>query len=298
MELPFKIDLSGEVAVVTGGTGVIGGMYARALGMCGAKVAVLGRNVEHGQAVVDDIRAAGSDAIAVAGNVLDKASLEAARDEILEKFGHINILVNCAGGAVKSAMIPQDQFSGLEEDLDNFFTHNLDEVHKELDLNLFGTMLPTQVFGKCLVGQDNANIINISSMSAYDPLTRIPGYSSAKAGITNFTEWCAIYFAKSGIRVNAIAPGFFVTTQNRHMQFNPDGTPTERNKKIVAATPMGKYGEPEDLVGGLLYLVSPKGSSFVTGVVLPIDSAGIASLAVPGHHRRFVRISTPPTPRD
>ncbi|MDY6304989.1 MAG: SDR family NAD(P)-dependent oxidoreductase [Oribacterium sp.] len=206
MELPFKIDLSGEVAVVTGGTGVIGGMYARALGMCGAKVAVLGRNVEHGQAVVDDIRAAGSDAIAVAGNVLDKASLEAARDEILEKFGHINILVNCAGGAVKSAMIPQDQFSGLEEDLDNFFTHNLDEVHKELDLNLFGTMLPTQVFGKCLVGQDNANIINISSMSAYDPLTRIPGYSSAKAGI--------------------------------------------------------------------------------------------ASLAVPGHHRRFVRISTPPTPRD
>lgn len=271
MNLPFQIDLTGQVAVVTGGSGVIGGMFCRALAKCGAKVAVLGRSAENGLPIVADIEAEGGQAISVSANVLDKASLENARDEILAKWGRINILINCAGGAVKSATIPQDQFADAQEDMVTFFTADMDNIKKELDLNLYGTLLPTQIFGACMVNQENANIINISSMGAYGPLTRIPGYSSAKAAISNFTEWAANYFAKSGIRVNAIAPGFFQTTQNHDLHFNPDGTPKPRAQKIINSTPMGKYGEPEDLVGALLFLVSPKGSSFVTGVILPVD---------------------------
>ena len=271
MQLPFQIDLTGQVAVVTGGSGVIGGMFARALGKCGAKVAVLGRKVENGIPVVKDIEAEGGEAVFVAANVLKKESLEAAKQEILDKWGRINILVNCAGGAVKSAQIPQDQFSDFTGDMLNFFTTDMENVKRELDLNLYGTMLPTQIFGESMVGQENANIINISSMGAYGPLTRIPGYSGAKAAVSNFTEWAATYFAKSGIRVNAIAPGFFQTPQNYALHFHEDGTPTHRSQKIIDSTPMGKYGDPEDLIGALLFLVSPKGSSFVTGVVLPVD---------------------------
>lgn len=271
MQLPFQIDLTGQVAVVTGGSGVIGGIFARALGKCGAKVAVLGRKVENGIPVVKDIEAEGGEAVFVAANVLEKESLKAAKQEILDKWGKINILVNCAGGAVKSAQIPQDQFSDFTGDMLNFFTTDMENVKRELDLNLYGTMLPTQIFGESMVGQKNANIINISSMGAYGPLTRIPGYSGAKAAVSNFTEWAATYFAKSGIRVNAIAPGFFQTPQNYALHFHEDGTPTHRSQKIIDSTPMGKYGDPEDLIGALLFLVSPKGSSFVTGVVLPVD---------------------------
>ena len=271
MQLPFQIDLTGQVAVVTGGSGVIGGIFARALGKCGAKVAVLGRKVENGIPVVKDIEAEGGEAVFVAANVLKKESLEAAKQEILDKWGRINIRVNCAGGAVKSAQIPQDQFSDFTGDMLNFFTTDMENVKRELDLNLYGTMLPTQIFGESMVGQENANIINISSMGAYGPLTRIPGSSGAKAAVSNFTEWAATYFAKSGIRVNAIAPGFFQTPQNYALHFHEDGTPTHRSQKIIDSTPMGKYGDPEDLIGALLFLVSPKGSSFVTGVVLPVD---------------------------
>ncbi len=271
MQLPFQIDLTGQVAVVTGGSGVIGGMFARALGKCGAKVAVLGRKAENGIPVVKDIEAEGGEAVFVAANVLEKESLETAKQEILDKWGKINILINCAGGAVKSAQIPQDQFSDFTGDMLNFFTIDMENVKRELDLNLYGTMLPTQIFGESMVGQENANIINISSMGAYGPLTRIPGYSGAKAAVSNFTEWAAIYFAKSGIRVNAIAPGFFQTPQNYALHFHEDGTPTHRSQKIIDSTPMGKYGDPEDLIGALLFLVSPKGSGFVTGVVLPVD---------------------------
>lgn len=271
MQLPFQIDLTGQVAVVTGGSGVIGGIFARALGKCGAKVAVLGRKVENGIPVVKDIEAEGGEAVFVAANVLEKEILKAAKQEILDKWGKINILVNCAGGAVKSAQIPQDQFSDFTGDMLNFFTTDMENVKRELDLNLYGTMLPTQIFGESMVGQENANIINISSMGAYGPLTRIPGYSGAKAAVSNFTEWAATYFAKSGIRVNAIAPGFFQTPQNYALHFHEDGTPTHRSQKIIDSTPMGKYGDPEDLIGALLFLVSPKGSSFVTGVVLPVD---------------------------
>lgn len=271
MELPFMVDLTGQVAVVTGGSGVIGGMFCRALAKCGAKVAVLGRRAENGLPVVEDIQAEGKEAISVAANVLDKESLKEAKRTILDKWGRINILVNCAGGAVKSAEIPQDQFADMEEGMLSFFTTDMENIKRELDLNLYGTMLPTQIFGECMVDQENANIINISSMGAYGPLTRIPGYSGAKAAISNFTEWAANYFARSGIRVNAIAPGFFQTTQNHALHFNPDGTPTPRSRKIIESTPMKKYGDPEDLIGALLFLVSPKGSKFVTGVVLPVD---------------------------
>ncbi len=271
MKLPFQIDLSGQAAVVTGGSGVIGGVFCRALAACGAKVAVLGRRAENGEPVVNDIRAEGGEAAAFAADVLNKESLIAVREAVLERWGKINILVNCAGGAVKSALVPQDQLADLEEGMKSFFTIDAEAVHAEYDLNIYGTILPTQVFGECLVGQDNANIVNISSMGAYAPLTRIPGYAGAKAAVSNFTEWAAIYFAKSGVRVNAIAPGFFQTTQNRSLQFNPDGTPTPRSGKILAGTPMGRFGEPEELVGALLYLVSPVGSAFVTGVVLPVD---------------------------
>lgn len=271
MELPFRIDLTGQVAVVTGGSGIIGGMFCRALALCGAKVAVLGRQAEHGEPVKEDILRAGGEAVTVSADVLDKASLERAREEILARWGKINILVNCAGGAVKSAEIPQDQFADAQADMPNFFTADMNNIKKELDLNLYGTLLPTQIFGAAMVGRENACIVNISSMGAYGPLTRIPGYSGAKAAISNFTEWAANYFAKSGIRVNALAPGFFQTTQNHALHFNPDGTPTPRSRKIIESTPMGKYGEPEDLIGALLFLVSPRGSGFVTGVVLPVD---------------------------
>ena len=271
MELPFRIDLTGQVAVVTGGSGIIGGMLCRALALCGAKVAVLGRQAEHGEPVKEDILRAGGEAVTVSADVLDKASLERAREEILARWGKINILVNCAGGAVKSAEIPQDQFADAQADMPNFFTADMNNIKKELDLNLYGTLLPTQIFGAAMVGRENACIVNISSMGAYGPLTRIPGYSGAKAAISNFTEWAANYFAKSGIRVNALAPGFFQTTQNHALHFNPDGTPTPRSRKIIESTPMGKYGEPEDLIGALLFLVSPRGSGFVTGVVLPVD---------------------------
>lgn len=271
MNLPFQIDLTGQVAAVTGGSGVIGGMFCRALAASGAKVAVMGRKVENGIPIVEKIEAEGGEAAAIAANVLDKESLLAARKEILDRFGKINILVNCAGGALKSAMIPQDQLADLEEGMESFFTIDPAAIHQEFDLNIYGTILPTQVLGECLAGQENANVVNISSMGAYGPLTRIPGYTGAKAAVSNFTEWAAVYFAKSGIRVNAIAPGFFQTTQNHSLHFNQDGTPTPRTEKILNGTPMGRFGDPEELVGALLYLVSPRGSGFVTGVVLPVD---------------------------
>ena len=167
--------------------------------------------------------------------------------------------------------MPQDQYSEDSKEEGNFFTTASEKIHQEFDLNIYGTILPTQIFGEVLIGQENANIINVSSMGAYHPMTRIPGYAGAKAAVTNFTEWAANYFAKSGIRVNAIAPGFFQTTQNRALQFNEDGTMKPRAYKILAATPMGRYGEPEDLVGALLFLLDPKGSRFVTGVILPVD---------------------------
>ncbi len=267
---PVQTNLTGQVAVVTGGNGVIGGMFCRALAACGATIAILCRRPETAQPVISDIESMGRVAKAFRGDVMQKESLLAAREEILQAFGHINILINCAGGAVKGATIPQDQFADATADMTTFFNIDSAGIQKELDLNIYGTILPTQIFGEVMVGQDNANIINIASMGSYHPMTRIPGYAGAKAAVANFTEWAATYFAKSGVRVNAIAPGFFQTTQNRALQFNPDGTPTPRSGKIIAATPMERFGQPEELVTALYFLTNPA-STFVTGAIIPVD---------------------------
>ena len=191
------------------------------------------------------------------------------KEAVQERYGRLNILINAAGGNVKTAIVPHDQLADGGDT--GFADIPACEIQKELDLNLRGTWLPSKILLPLLLDQAGATILNISSMGAISPLTRIPGYSGAKAGVSNFTEWLATYLAKSGVRVNALAPGFFMTEQNRALQFNPDGTPTPRQKKIIAGTPMGRYGELNELIGAMLFLVSEKASGFVTGVVLPVD---------------------------
>lgn len=225
-DIPFHVDLSGRVALVTGGNGGIGGMYCRALAACGATVIVLGRNLERCRKVADEITEGGGLADAISADVTDEAAMLRVKEEVAARYGRINILVNAAGGAVKSAMVPQDQMADGGEK--TFFDVPADNVQQEFDLNLRGTWLPCKILTPLMLGQDGACVINISSMSAYHALTRIPGYSGAKAGVSNFTQWLATYLARSGVRVNAIAPGFFATEQNHALQFNPDGSPTPR----------------------------------------------------------------------
>lgn len=270
-DIPFQVDLSDRVALVTGGNGGIGGMFCRALAACGATVIVLGRNLERSQAVADEIVAGGGKAWAISADVTVEAAMLRVKAEVEERFGKINILINAAGGNVKTATIPQEQMIDAKEGDRTFFDVPVSEMQKELDLNLRGSWLPCKILTPLMFGQDGATVINISSMSAFSPLTKIPGYSSAKAGVSNFTEWLATYLAKSGVRVNAIAPGFFLTEQNYSLQFNADGTPTPRQNKIIAGTPMGRFGDLKELIGAMLFLVSEKASGFVTGVVLPVD---------------------------
>lgn len=270
-DVPFYVDLSGRVALVTGGNGGIGGVFCRALAACGAEVIVLGRNLETCQAVVDEIRAGGGEAWAISADVTQEAAMLRVKAEVKARCGNINMLINAAGGNVKTAIIPQEQLADAASDDRTFLDIPVSDMQKELDLNLRGTWLPCKVLTPLMLGQAGATVINIASMSAFSPLTRIPGYSSAKAGVANFTKWLATYLAKSGVRVNALAPGFFLTEQNYALQFNPDGTPTPRQKKIVAGTPMGRFGRLEELVGAMLFLVNERASGFVTGVVLPID---------------------------
>lgn len=268
-DIPFHIDLTGRVALVTGGNGGIGGMFSRALAACGATVLVLGRNMETCQAVVREICEGGGLAEAYAADVTDEAAMTAVRDAITEKYGHLNILINCAGGAVRSATVQQDQLA--DGGPGSYFEVAPADLQREYDLNLRGTWLPTQLLTPLMLGQEGANIINISSMSGILPLTRIPGYSGAKAGVSNYTKWLATYLAKSGVRVNAIAPGFFETAQNHALQYNDDGTPKPRGAKILAGTPMGRQGDLHELIGAMLFLVSEKAAGFVTGIVLPVD---------------------------
>ena len=268
-EIPFHIDLTGRVALVTGGNGGIGGMFCRALAACGASVVVLGRNLETCQKVVDEINEGGGDAWAISADVTVEEAMLRVKAAVQERYGKLNILINAAGGNVRTAIVPHDQMADGGDK--TFFDVPASEMQKELDLNLRGTWLPSKILTPLMLGQEGATVINISSMSAFSPLTRIPGYSGAKAGVSNFTEWLATYLAKSGVRVNAIAPGFFLTEQNRALQFNPDGTPSPRQQKIIAGTPMGRYGKLEELIGAMLFLVSEKASGFVTGVVLPVD---------------------------
>ena len=268
-DIPFHVDLSGRVALVTGGNGGIGGMFCRALAACGARVIVLGRNLERCEQVAGEIVAGGGEADAISADVTDEAAMLRVKEEVERRYGKLNILINAAGGNVRSATVPQEQMADGGET--TFFDVPASEIQKELDLNLRGTWLPSKILTPLMLGQEGACVINISSMSAFGPLTKIPGYSAAKAGVSNYTQWLATYLARSGVRVNAIAPGFFMTEQNHALQFNPDGTPTPRVKKILAGTPMGRYGELSELIGALLFLVDERAAGFVTGVVLPVD---------------------------
>jgi NAD(P)-dependent dehydrogenase (short-subunit alcohol dehydrogenase family) len=257
--------LAGQVGVVTGGGGVLCGAMGRALGRIGVKVAVLDLFQEAAQKVAGEIAGAGGEAIAVPCDVLDKSSLEGARDAVLARFGRVDILINGAGGNKKQATTSPDLC---------FFDLPPDAIRWVFDLNFLGTLLPAQVFGKLMAEQGAGCILNVSSMNAFRPLTRIPAYSAAKAAVSNFTQWLAVHVAQEYspcIRVNAIAPGFFLTEQNRFLLTDEaSGELTPRGRAIIAHTPAGRFGAPEDLIGTMLWLLSPA-ASFVTGVVVPVD---------------------------
>ena len=267
MKLPYRIDLSDKVVVVTGAGGVLMSEFARALADCGAKVALLDINEKAAQEIAASI---GENAIAIGTNCLEKGSIEAARDIIHEKFGKVNFLINGAGGNNPRATTDNEYMTPDLEGAKTFFDLEESGLKFVFDLNITSAFLVTQVFAEDMV-KTGGNIINISSMNAFRPLTKIPAYSAAKAGVSNFTQWLAVHFAGSGIRVNAIAPGFFVTNQNRALLFNEDGTPTARTGKILAGTPQKKFGEVSDLIGTLLWLASDEASGFVTGVIIPVD---------------------------
>ena len=271
-KLPFKIDLGGKTAVVTGAGGVLCGGFAKTLAACGAKVALLDLNLEAAQAVADDIGAEGGTARAYKANVLEREPLEAVAGQVLADLGGCDILINGAGGNNPRATTDEEYYEpgDLDAETKSFFDLDPAGVEFVFNLNFIGTLILTQVFARQMV-EGGGVIVNVSSMNAFTPLTKIPAYSGAKAAVSNFTQWLAVHFARAGIRVNALAPGFFSTKQNAALLWNPDGSPTARTGKILAATPMGRFGEPEDLSGALLYLVSNEASGFVTGTVLPID---------------------------
>ena len=267
MKLPFKVDLSEKVAVITGAGGVICSEFARALAECGAKVALLDIDEASAKAVADSI---GDGAIAIGCDCLNKADIERARDEVHAAFGEVNFLVNGAGGNNPRATTDNEYMTPDLSGVKDFFALEESGIRFVFDLNITSAFLVTQVFAKDMV-KTGGGIVNISSMNAFTPLTKIPAYSAAKAGISNFTQWLAVHFAPCGIRCNAIAPGFFVTKQNKGLLFNADGTPTARTGKILAATPMRKFGEIDDLIGCLLWLADDGASGFVTGTVIPVD---------------------------
>ena len=273
MNLPFALDLSGKTAVVTGAGGVLCSMFAKVLAQCGAKIAILDLNLEAAQAVAAEITAEGYTAKAYKANVLEKESLEEVHKAVLADFGPCDILINGAGGNNPRATTANEYYfpGDIDKDIANFFNLDKDGVGFVFNLNFLGTLIPTQVFAQDMLGREGCNILNISSMNAYTPLTKIPAYSGAKAAISNFTQWLAVHFSKVGIRVNAIAPGFFVTKQNQALLFHEDGTPTPRTGKILAATPMERFGKPEELVGALMFLLNNAAASFVTGIVIPVD---------------------------
>ncbi len=276
MTVPFKVNLQGKTAVVTGGGGVLCGCMARALAECGASVAVTDLKLEAAEAVAKDIVKAGGKAIGIACNVLEKKSLEDANTRIEKEFGPVDILINGAGGnhpkgTTSMPFLDPASIGKAAEGMKTFYDLEPEGISFVFNLNFLGTLLPSQVFTKAMAAKKSGVIINISSMNAFKPLTKIPAYSAAKAAVSNFTQWLAVHMSRAGIRVNAIAPGFFLTDQNRSLLTEKDGSLTARGKTIVAHTPLGKFGGPENLVGALLWLVSDDASSFVTGTVIPID---------------------------
>ncbi len=272
-DLPFTIDLKDKVVVITGAGGVICSCLAKAIALCGAKVALLDYKLESAQKFADEITANGGKAIALQANVLKKDMLEECHQEILKQLGPVDILINGAGGNNPLATT-DNEFAELDDDMKSmktFFNLDVSGFEYVFNLNLIGTLLPTQVFASDMMGRKDCSILNISSMNAYTPLTKIPAYSGAKAAVSNFTSWLAVHFSHVGIRVNAIAPGFFSTKQNASLLWNPDGTPTARTGKILRSTPMGRFGEVEELIGAVLFLIDAKGASFITGICVPID---------------------------
>ncbi len=287
MNVPLNVNLNGKIAIVTGGGGILCGMMAEALARCGAKVAVLDLRKENAQVVADRITAAGFSAMGCAANVLEPESLQAARAEIEKAWGPgCDILINGAGGnhpkgtTTREQLLPEDLTGTKAENMLTFFDLDPAGVGFVFNLNFLGTLLPTQVFCRSMASGKGGVVINISSMNAFRPLTKIPAYSGAKAAVSNFTQWLAVHLAKVNIRVNAIAPGFFLTDQNRALLTNPDGSLTPRGEKILSHTPMNRFGTPEDLLGALLFLVDGNASGFVNGVVLPVDGAFAAYAGV------------------
>ena len=271
MNLPLNIDYTGKVVVVTGAGGLICGAMARAFAQSGAKVAALDLNEEAVKKLADELKAEGYICEGYKANVLDREVLEEVHKQVLADLGPCDILINGAGGNNPRATTDNEYQHEAKEGQKTFFDLDAAGVDFVFKLNFQGTLLPTQVFAKDMVERKCGNILNISSMNAYTPLTKIPAYSGAKAGISNFTQWLATHFAGTGIRCNAIAPGFLVSNQNRALLFNADGTPTARAGKILNGTPMGRFAESEELLGGMFFLTDDKAASAVTGVILPID---------------------------
>ncbi len=274
MELPYYPDFSGKVAVVTGGAGVLCTMFAKALAACGARVAILDLAQDRAEAVANEIRQSGGEAIAVGINVLEQESVTKAHARVLAELGACDILVNGAGGNNPKATTDDEFFHRADsfgEGKKSFFDLDPAGFDFVFGLNMKGTLLPTQAFARDMAEAGKGVILNISSMNAFTPLTKIPAYSAAKAAVSNFTRWLAVYFSKCGVRVNAIAPGFFSTQQNAKLLWNEDGSPTPRTLKILNSTPMGRFGESEELLGALLFLLDDKASGFVTGTVLAVD---------------------------
>jgi len=276
MSIPFTIDLKNQVAVITGGGGILCSVMAKAMAECGAKVAILDLKPEAANKCAEEITQAGGIAKGFACNVLDKSSIEAAHAEIKAAFGPVDILINGAGGnhpkgTTSKEHLTLEDIAQKKDGVTTFYDLTADGISFVFNLNFLGTFLPTQVFSKDMVLKGRGNIINISSMNAFKPLTKIPAYSAAKAGVSNFTQWLAVHFSKTGVRVNALAPGFFLTDQNRALLTQPDGSLTPRGNTIIAHTPQSHFGKPEDLIGALLWLLSDNASGFVTGQVIAID---------------------------
>ena len=264
-----------KVIVITGAGGVLCSSLAKALAKAGHKIAVLDLRIEAAKKVADEINAAGGKAIGVAANVLKRESLDAAKDEVNSLLGSCDILINGAGGnhplgTTTNPYLLEKDLTNETSDFKTFFDLDPEGIKFVFDLNFVGTLLPTQVFAKDMIGKKGCSILNISSMNSFTPLTKIPAYSAAKAAVSNFTQWLAVHFSKVGIRVNALAPGFFLTDQNRTLLTTEGGDLTPRGNTIIEQTPMGRFGEPEDLIGTTLWLCG-EGASFVTGVVIPID---------------------------